>query len=1648
MNKKIFTLLVGALLLIGSSFTASAQTKTVHHKAYGETSFVDTLRADTAKYLVTKNKGYYLLSITDIANPTPSIQAAFPQLEFDGLANPAKSKSTDLSYVMFVDEDGNLAIDTLSNLDIDNYYDFEYNNPDVPSFSSRKIGAMRRAQWCVTYNEEYANKGSNVVFDFTNMQTGEMLEAPLRSMNSTAWSHAEGHDRWIYDNSKLNLKDPDFIVSGWNFSYTYVADQALQTGRPIYSYVAVDSVLVLTLNEKLGYEKPNNTTSGVGGWSVTVKQVAASDLVKDIYGNVRLRYSGAPADAKYVENVLLFTLKKLNPFVMNAEDYNAVFNSLVFTPDAKNTKEKNDGWNPFTKPGKLDPYGDGYLRAYEVNDSLYRYGYMQFQHVDAAGAISASAYGGGDKGSWLYVDTGFMNYGNEKHLKFAYSDHRRDTSIFSGTRVHKAWGEDFESSFTGLSSLTGIYSYAPDTVYYFSQRPAPGTTFDFQSFLSMSTTNPNYKALQADSAIRMQAFKRDSMNYYIKYYTDSLMENQSKFRVVYYPFEDSTFINVYQSRVRYEDIKNNETPNWWTNSFRIDNDGTFTFPYDFWNGYGYVIKGVTEYGNASFYGHWGGGLIPANGKSLKRPAVPGEYFHTFAEYYDVSSPVLMDKVMISTADTSVFYVMEQPLSHLYGFGELENGKGAYYKDSLFYVDIQNLYTGGINVATIAEARVKDENRLYSHISLGFVSCEQADSETKADISNDLYLIRNSKGEYLCVPIWSITDSVYWVTPEKWEDPTQTPSYQWAVENIRATKGSPFKLTNREFEKVSFNYVYVLEEGDAHFVVGDAIYSNSRFTKSGIIRSGIVDKKDAIEKGKFEQVKKFSQATYSFLPLAKDVKEDQLLGYTYIDPDSTIIDVYALKYAHFLAQGRKARYFGWNGYDHPKTDTVVYVNSIDYHEKLYFQLQQMEYENIGDERLLIGYNEKGDKIKGAVSSSANLGKSEFDIDDYPKIFERYGNKANNHQNRDSLVLENFGYMPFKRTTAGKYEYDYVTIPYLKPLARQAYRLLLKDYLKYSPTITGDYVTVGQQDNYILSDRITASRPYVPNSGRAEGVFGIPYFYFRNTYFDYPGINKHGEDTVEDYFALIQRVDTISPIGGSKLNDIHEYLNMQFNNLHYNVADRVVEQIRESRELGAFIAAVSDNMGKLKIAVRGDIAISPSTFTLEQDDDPIYRRFHSNDQFERTGDDSPLTLEFHRLLNPAQKLYENNGSDRSAGGGYGYNTDKNGELYKDSLGNIISYLGIKNIYQHPSLSSSVNPHGNTNYAIYVDTAYIRRGTGWIKPQYMFVVDPFVKDPCDVCDVGSGTQEFRGYTIGRYMFNTAMYAKKIVPSAADLKDFKASGGINYDLVQPINDKEFHAPINGVSGEAYTEITSSANKWERLAFSWAIHRGDSLYVLKGVAPEYQGREYDPEVLIAELAKQYGGTSTKGNIDFKELEKVKGMNMAAVKALGKTIGLHAIIRLDDNRHKDWVFSLRFIERHADDFVIESETELRDRINGNVIRPGYAGWVKWQNNVPTISRGDTKELMGEGEAWNVEFAKTEPVSNDGKIEGASAVSVIGGTGAVTILNATGKNVVISNILGQTLANTKLNSDNASISIPAGIVVVAVEGESAFKAVVK
>ena len=121
--------------------------------------------------------------------------------------------------------------------------------------------------------------------------------------------------------------------------------------------------------------------------------------------------------------------------------------------------------------------------------------------------------------------------------------------------------------------------------------------------------------------------------------------------------------------------------------------------------------------------------------------------------------------------------------------------------------------------------------------------------------------------------------------------------------------------------------------------------------------------------------------------------------------------------------------------------------------------------------------------------------------------------------------------------------------------------------------------------------------------------------------------------------------------------------------------------------------------------------------------------------------------------------------------------------------------------------------------------------------------------------------------------------------------------------------------------------------------------------------------------------------------------------------------------------------------VIESGDEdgtyvIRNKTNGYLIQ------INNQLTLGSDIEGATRFLVDPDETVANENINT------------SSIKVVATNGAIIVKGAAGKNVAISNVLGQTIANTVVSSDEATISAPAGVVVVAVEGEAAVKAIVK
>ena len=144
-------------------------------------------------------------------------------------------------------------------------------------------------------------------------------------------------------------------------------------------------------------------------------------------------------------------------------------------------------------------------------------------------------------------------------------------------------------------------------------------------------------------------------------------------------------------------------------------------------------------------------------------------------------------------------------------------------------------------------------------------------------------------------------------------------------------------------------------------------------------------------------------------------------------------------------------------------------------------------------------------------------------------------------------------------------------------------------------------------------------------------------------------------------------------------------------------------------------------------------------------------------------------------------------------------------------------------------------------------------------------------------------------------------------------------------------------------------------------------------------------------------------------------------------------------------FAFRYVNNADGSFKIQTRykdynpASTKETIEENANNNGY---LKWINGTVVV-----EEDFINGETFNMEENYDgQAVANEDIT--ASSISVIAKEGAVIINGAQGKKVVISNVLGQTVASTVISSDKAEIAAPQGVVVVAVEGEAAVKAIVK
>ena len=175
----------------------------------------------------------------------------------------------------------------------------------------------------------------------------------------------------------------------------------------------------------------------------------------------------------------------------------------------------------------------------------------------------------------------------------------------------------------------------------------------------------------------------------------------------------------------------------------------------------------------------------------------------------------------------------------------------------------------------------------------------------------------------------------------------------------------------------------------------------------------------------------------------------------------------------------------------------------------------------------------------------------------------------------------------------------------------------------------------------------------------------------------------------------------------------------------------------------------------------------------------------------------------------------------------------------------------------------------------------------------------------------------------------------------------------------------------------------------------------------------------------------------------VEGYHTHDTLYLKRPNGTYNVLPMDrsDYSHSIAKFAFRYVDQEAGSYVIETGRKAYNE-NGDYAEEVGTGYLKWLNGLVVVVSD-----IEQAEVFNMNEDETRtPTANEGV--NASEVSVIATDGGVIISGAQGKKVTISNVLGQTVANTVISSDKAEIAAPAGVVVVAVEGEAAVKAIVK
>ena len=451
-----------------------------------------------------------------------------------------------------------------------------------------------------------------------------------------------------------------------------------------------------------------------------------------------------------------------------------------------------------------------------------------------------------------------------------------------------------------------------------------------------------------------------------------------------------------------------------------------------------------------------------------------------------------------------------------------------------------------------------------------------------------------------------------------------------------------------------------------------------------------------------------------------------------------------------------------------------------------------------------------------------------------------------------------------------------------------------------------------------------------------------------------------------------------------NDKGEVLYKLFADVYTENEDEVYENTEYV--VAPFKAGVSDYDGAATLKNQPLTETRTSSFAIEPDNTPLYRRFNST--LEGQAGDGVDTLRFYEKYRNEYLMIEAN---------------------KNFMVEHIDFLGI-----------DAQDKAQGGLAFIVDTAWVNRGFGNLKPQYLISIDRHDKAgmPGVPCTYEHNHYDNQGNAVD------AEHCSHATPATPGF----ARGKYLINFQRFVDADKDYVKTDDYKWAGYT----------RAGFKEAVVVADTLYVLRD---EFKNLPNE-EITVEKLASA-------------EVEALRAWTKAG-KDAKDFLSYKYVLSGDEHKYATW--SMRFVDREnaakeeesARAFLFESMKNANDLD----IAPTQAAWLKMQNGCLVLSDPSASKfnevVTGGDDAliFNVEHVCGDKVAVDNENIAVEGVSVVAGNGQVTIMGAAGKNVTITNILGKVIASQVIASDNATIAVPAGIVAVAVEGEAAVKAIVK